>query len=112
MQTEQPHFLVFPFVSGQFSASAIEDETVCAIPALHHVEAFVNFTPQPLRGYIAAEEDGLDGFAKFSEGLVNRVLNVVPCEPAKETLGIHHSQLQCHHMFHHGIELFLYRAPS
>jgi hypothetical protein len=61
VQTEQPHLLIFPFIGGQFRSFTVEDKTVCAIPALCHVETFMDFPAQFLRGYVTTEKDGLYG---------------------------------------------------
>jgi hypothetical protein len=44
-------------------ALAVEDEVVCAVPALNDIEALVNFTPQRFRAKVTAQKDGFNGLA-------------------------------------------------
>jgi hypothetical protein len=88
MQGEHADLVILTAVADHFAVAGEEDEVVGAVPLLDDVETFVDLTAECLAVKVPAQEDGLDRPAEFREGLVGRMLNVAPDEPAQDRFGL------------------------
>jgi hypothetical protein len=70
VQRKHADFVVPALVARHLAATSEEHEVGGPVPLLDHVQPFVDFAAQFFGVQIAAQEDGLDRFAKLGKCLI------------------------------------------
>ena len=81
-------------VARHLAAAGEIEEVVGTIPALDHVEPFLDFSPQGQAVQVVGKEDRLHCTAQLGERLVGWMLNIVAGGPAQNGLGLGRAEPQ------------------
>jgi len=111
MQRVYRDLLVIQSIARDLAAFAEEDEAIGRVPALNHVQPFMDLTPQRLLAKVAAEESGLRCFAQLGQCLVGRMLDIAAGETSQDRLQISRALGHGRRVAHHLVVLLLDQRP-
>ena len=76
MQRQNRNFLIFETIGSDFATLAKKDKGVGAVPVLHNIKTFVDFSSELFRIQIVTEENSYRRLTKFHQCLIRRMLYV------------------------------------